>query len=322
MTPSKVLILGATGYIGGVLCRTFSNEGFGVYVLARPTSRVESIAPWCDKIIRTPQADTTREDVRRAVLEFGIDTVINCAWNMPPADTQEAQYAKDRVALEASLYGAQEASPEVHVITSSGNFSLITDAGGTITEAAPPRGFSRPKYMAWSALLSGVNVFKDALTAEFIEQGGNASILFPSSVYGPAPTRGGFWDFALQQFISGQPYWGFAPFPPNFMTAWVHVEDLARCYVAAARRRAPGGRYLAAPENLSIGQMASRFAAAAGVDFEPPEFVNVDSVRFDDSRTRAELNLTWRCSVDRDVPAWVEWIRELGALSLQPKAVA
>ena len=315
---SNILVLGATGYIGGVLCRKlFQTEDFQVLALVRPSSDIEAIKPFCKEIIRCQEVQLSAKDVEAAIQKYDVKTIINLAWNMPPESTKEAQFAKDRIALEAALYGASAVSLDIHVITTSGNFSLITADGGRITETPPAQGFAKPKYLAWAELLSGVNLMKDALTEEYISKGGNASILYPSSVYGPSPTRGGFWDFVIQQFITGKPHWGYEPFPPDFMTAWIHVEDLADCYIAVARRGEKGGHYLAAGENLSISQMATLFAAAAGVKFQPPVFENKDNVVFDDSHSREVLQLQWKHKVADEVQAWIERIKELGTYFLR-----
>lgn len=314
----NILLLGATGYVGGVLCRRLSQtQNFKVLALVRPSSNTEAIKPFCKEIIRSKEAQFSAKDVEAAIRKHDIKTIINIAWNMPPELTKEAQFEKDRIALEAALHGASAVSADIHVITTSGNFSLITANGGRITEIPPPKGFAKPKYLGWGELLSGVNLMKDALTEEYISKGGNASIMYPSSVYGPSPTRGGFWDFGIQQFITGKPHWGYEPFPPDFMTAWIHVEDLAESYIAAARRGEKGGHYLAAGENLSISQMATLFAEAAGVKFQPPIFENKDNVVFDDSHTREVLQLEWKHKVANDVKAWVERIKELGTYFLE-----
>ncbi|MEQ9667739.1 hypothetical protein [Coleofasciculus sp. G2-EDA-02] len=99
--------------------------------------------------------------------------------------------------------------------------------------------------------------------------------------------------------------------------AWIHVDDLADCYIAVARRGEKGGHYLAAPEDLSISQMATLFAQAAGVKFQPPIFENKDNVVFDDSYTREVLQLDWKYKVTDEVKAWVEQIQELGTYFLE-----
>ncbi|WP_445634317.1 NAD-dependent epimerase/dehydratase domain-containing protein [Nostoc sp. DSM 114161] len=314
----NILILGATGYIGGALCRKFSQTpDFAVFALVRPSSDVEAIKPFCKEIIRSQEVNFSTNDVTQAIRKHNITTVINVAWHMPPEPTKEAQFAKDSMALEAALQGAKAVSPDIHVITTSGNFSLVTADGGRITETPPPKGYTLPEYLVCIDLLVGVNVLKDRLVEEYISNGGNASILYPSSVYGSAPTRGSFWDFAIQQFITGKPHQGYQPFPPDFMTAWVHVDDLADCYIAAARKGTKGGHYLAAPENLSISQMSTLFAQAAGVEFVAPVFENKDKVIFDDSYTREVLQLQWKYKVADEVKDWVERIKELGTYFLE-----
>ncbi|MBD2452495.1 NAD-dependent epimerase/dehydratase family protein [Nostoc sp. FACHB-87] len=314
----NVLILGATGYIGGALCRKFSQtEDFAVFALVRPSSDVNVIKPFCKEIIRSQEDSFSSNDVAQAIRQHNITTVINVAWHMPPEATKEAQFAQDRLSLEAALHGAKAVSPDIHVIATSGNFSLITADGGRITETPPPKDYIRPEYLVCIELLVGVNVMKDALVEKYISDGGNASILYPASVYGSAPTRGSFWDFAIQQFITGKPHQGHQPFPPDFMTAWVHVDDLADCYIAAARKGMRGGHYLAAPENLSISQMSNLFAQAAGVEFVAPVFDNKDKVIFDDSYTREVLQLQWKYQVAAEVKNWVERIKELGTYFLE-----
>ncbi len=314
----NILILGATGYVGGAMCRKFcQTEDFAVFALVRPTSDVEAIKPFCKEIITSQEVSFSSNDVAQAIRKHDITTVINVAWHMPPEPTKEAQFAKDRIALEAALHGAKAVSPDVHVITTSGNFSLVTADGGRVTETPPPKGYTRPAYLVCFDLLSGVNVLKDLLIEEYISNGGNASIVYPSSVYGSAPTRGSFWDFAIQQFITGKPHQGHQPFPPDFMTAWVHVDDLADCYIAATRKGTKGGHYLAAPENFSISQMSTLFAEAAGVEFVAPVFENKDKVIFDDSHTREVLQLQWKYKVADEVKGWVERIKELGTYFLE-----
>ncbi|AVH70638.1 NAD-dependent epimerase/dehydratase family protein [Nostoc sp. 'Lobaria pulmonaria (5183) cyanobiont'] len=314
----NVLIIGATGYIGGALCRKFSQtQDFAVLALVRSSSDIEGIKPFCKEIIRSQEVEISSNDVAQAIRNHDITTVINVAWHMPPESTKEAQFAKDRIALEAALHGAKAVSPDIHVITTSGNFSLITANGGQITEIPPPKGYTRPEYLVCLDLLVGVNVLKDGLIEEYISNGGNASIVYPSSVYGSAPTRGSFWDFAIQQFITGKPHQGYQPFPQDFMTAWIHVEDLADCYIAVTRFGSKGGYYLAAPENFSISQVSKMFAQAAQVEFLAPVFENKDKVIFDDSHTKELLQLQWKYKVADEVKGWVERIKELGTYFLE-----
>ena len=103
----NILLLGATGYVGGALCRKFAQTGdLAVLALVRPSSQIEAIEPFCKEIIRSQKAEFSLKEVEEIIRKHEIKTVINLAWNMPPASTKEAQFAQDRIALEAALDGA------------------------------------------------------------------------------------------------------------------------------------------------------------------------------------------------------------------------
>ncbi len=309
----NILILGANGYIGGTVCRRFAEtKDFNVLALIRPGSQAKEIEPFCKKIICSEKSQFSVKEIQKIIRQQNIKTIINLAWDLPAASTVEAQFAKDRLALEAAFTAAASISSDIHVITTSGNFSLMTTSGGRITETPPPRGFVLPSYLSCVELLVQVNVLKDGLTEKYISKGGNASIIYPGSVYGASPTRNGFWDFAIQQFITGQAYLGFKPFPRDFMTGWIHLEDLAECYIAATRRHQKGSHYLATGENLSISQMATLFAETAGVKFDVPLFSNTDRVFFDDSHTRKLLQLEWKHQAVKQIKTWIDRIKDLG----------
>ena len=95
------------------------------------------------------------------------------------------------------------------------------------------------------------------------------------------------------------------------------LTNLADCYIAVARFGSKGGHYLAAPENLSISQVAKMFAQATKVEFIAPVFENKDKVIFDDSHTREVLQLQWKYKVALEVKGWVERIKELGTYFLE-----
>ncbi|WP_375475628.1 NAD-dependent epimerase/dehydratase family protein [uncultured Nostoc sp.] len=78
----NVLIVGAAGYIGGALCRRFSQtQDFVILALVRPSSDIEGIKPFCKKIIRSQEVEISSNDVAQAIRNHDITTVINVAWH-------------------------------------------------------------------------------------------------------------------------------------------------------------------------------------------------------------------------------------------------
>ncbi|MHC5934003.1 hypothetical protein [Nostoc sp.] len=48
----NILLMGATGYIGGALCRKLSQtQDFAVLALVRPSRDIQAIKPFCKEII-------------------------------------------------------------------------------------------------------------------------------------------------------------------------------------------------------------------------------------------------------------------------------
>lgn len=82
------------------------------------------------------------------------------------------------------------------------------------------------------------NASKDEITIDFIKnRDGNACIMYPGMIFGPSPTRPGVIDWCVQQHILGTEFEGMKPYPPNYVTTWIHSADLGECYVQAARKK-------------------------------------------------------------------------------------
>lgn len=190
----------------------------------------------------------------------------------------------------------------------SGNFSLIEKNRDHVTENPPPPGAERPPWMHWIGIFETSNVLKDELTENFIKNfKGNASIVYPGSIWGPSPTKGGFWDFAIQQHILG------AAAPPNHPTGWTHVEDVAELYLKTILRRKSGGHFLGTAETLEISTVAKFVADFGGISFDGrPLEPGSEKVFFDDSATRKDLGFEWKKKFDaKNIEEWVLRIKEL-----------
>lgn len=74
----NVLIIGATGYIGGAVTRKISETAnMKVFALVRPTSDISVIKSYCNGIIQIPCGKINPEFVTAAIQQNHIDTVIN-----------------------------------------------------------------------------------------------------------------------------------------------------------------------------------------------------------------------------------------------------
>jgi nucleoside-diphosphate-sugar epimerase len=124
--------------------------------------------------------------------------------------------------------------------------------------------------------------------------------------------RVSFWDAV--------PKWYSAGYFKDFMTGFIHVEDLCKCYLAAIERGVPGGRYLAAGQPMRVSDFVRMYAAAAGVPIDEATaqklgvFANTQKLVYDDSATRKALGIEWEYMLQDSLPAHVAYMKLHGKL--------
>ena len=75
----RVLVAGATGYLGGFLAREFKNRGYRVRALARWPEKLD---PFRDSLDEVVQAEVTRPETLVGVCD-GMDVVFSSAPSCP-----------------------------------------------------------------------------------------------------------------------------------------------------------------------------------------------------------------------------------------------
>lgn len=313
--PMKVLLVGATGYIGSALARRLYGDGHSCVALARESSDTSHIERFCQRIERGDCTDA--EVVKKAAT--GCTAIVNLSWNVDVLfSSTENAFRADSGPLVACLEAG--ISLDVPVIHTSGNFGLDASKGGVVDETLPPpdREFRIAPGLNWVEPGVKAKVMLDRLVDRYVrEKGAKAMVVIPGSVYGPS-LRVGFWNVLIQQHILGEEVMGIKPFPPDCVTAYVHVEDVVSCFMAALIKGVPGGRYLVATETMKLSDFAALFADAAGVPFEKhqPVYENPNQIFYDDSKTRKQLGLTWERRAKTSLPATIEWLKSIGELRL------
>lgn len=150
---STVLIVGATGFIGGLVTKKFSeSQDFEVVALVRSlaSDAAENLKPLCKTIEKQWDPDhVTKDEIERLIVKHNVKVVINTSVYTPKQDTVQKQVELEKETLEAVLHGAQSVSPNIFVITTSGNSTLITAHEKVVTGDPKPVDVERPPYMKW-----------------------------------------------------------------------------------------------------------------------------------------------------------------------------
>jgi nucleoside-diphosphate-sugar epimerase len=235
----RVLVTGATGYLGGAVVRSLLAAGHDVVGLVRNDDG--SRLP---EGVQARRGDLTDAASLAASVE-GVDGVIHAGRGKDDTDG-----AGDLAATRA-LLDALAGSGRFFVHT-SGTWVVGETGGKPATEDAP---YNPPQALAF-------RVPGEEMVREAAGNGVRSSIVRPGAAYGHG---GGYLpallapqDGAVRSFGAGENHWSV-----------VHVDDLAEVYRLAAESAPAGSVYHAVGEVIRSGDAARAAAEAARVGVEP-----------------------------------------------------
>lgn len=254
MTPSKILVTGATGVVGRRLVPNLLNSGHRVLVVARPSERREGLVKSGATAVEADLFDSA--SLRRAVT--GCDAVINLATHMPTSSSQMIHLAawkeNDRVRKEGS--------------SNLVDASLAEGAKRFIQESyAPVYPSSGDRWIGEETPLRPVRYNRTIVDAErsgqrFTKAGGTGVVLRFASFYG-ADSR--FMLEGIRQVRDGR---AFLPGSPDAYFSSVSHDDAATATAAALD--IPAGTYnVVDDEPLTRRKYFESLARALGVP--PPK---------------------------------------------------
>lgn len=185
-TPTPVYaILGATGGIGGELCRRLAAGGARLAVAARDEARLEALAAETDATPRAVEAtdfDAVDAFLGDAIDRFGrLDGVVNCVGSvylrpahLTPAKDLEAVIATNLITAFAAVRGAARRMKE------GGAVVLVSTAAGRT---------GLPSHEAIAAAKGGVEGLVRSAAATYARDGLRVNAVAPGLVETPATAR-------------------------------------------------------------------------------------------------------------------------------------
>jgi 2-alkyl-3-oxoalkanoate reductase len=222
----KILVTGASGFIGGHVVQILRSRGIAVRCLVRPTSRLDFITPSAPELAL---GDVTEPLTLEPALE-GVDAIVHCAGLTKAPSLIE--YLQVNEGGSHNLYAACKTRGHrieriVH-LSSLAAFGPSTD-GRPITEDSTPRPIS--DY--------GISKLSSQRLAESCMHDLPISILVPPAVYGPRDA-----DFYVYFKLVGR---GIMPLLGNEerRVSLIYAKDLAEAVVRILfSDRAVGRSYL------------------------------------------------------------------------------
>ena len=251
----KVLVTGATGFVGAAVARTLLGRGEALRLLVRASSDRSNIAGLDAEIA---VGDLGDPDSLAAAVK-GCDALYHVAadYRLWARDPREL-YATNVEGTKSLLFAAAQAGIGRIVYTSSVAALGHTGDGSPADEATPVDrdgvigDYKRSKYDAEQAVLD--------LAAD---HGCPVVIVNPSTPIGPRDVKPTPTGRMIVQAASGA-----MPAYVDTGLNVVHVDDVAAGHVQAFTHGKIGERYILGGENLSLAEILSMIAAQTGA--KPP----------------------------------------------------
>jgi len=252
----RVLVTGATGFVGSWVVRELAARGHAVRALTRPRS---SLANLQGLSLERAEGDVTdRPSVERALQ--GCQAVVHTAGVAHFRSGDEARlYAVNHGSVGIVLGAARRAGVERAVLTSS-----VAAMGGPLEPVV------MDETRETNAESLGIDYFTSKLRGErealrLAGEGLPVTVVRPAVVLGP----GDIYDSSATTFLALARRQ--LPVVVRGGTSFCDVRDVARGHAGALERGRPGQAYILGGHNLEVLEMVRRVARMTGVP--PPREV-------------------------------------------------
>ena len=245
----KVLVTGASGFLGASLCKALCKKG-PVHVLLRPTSdksRLNGLNLYFHK------GDVTDLDSFQQAAK-GVELIFHLAGVV-------AHSAKNLKTMEKVNVGGTAYA--IEVCRTQGAKLIHISSVVAVGASKKPRVLNEES--PYDPTLSEIGYFNTKKQAEVLVQEAckkgdiSAVILNPSTIYGAGDMK------KMSRKVQAKVAKGHFPFYTSGGVSVVDVESIVSACLQAVEKGRSGERYILSGENVSIKQLFSLIAEAAGV---------------------------------------------------------
>ena len=249
----KVLVTGASGFLGGWLCRALHEKGWQTHALLRSSSDKSALK---DLNIRFFTGDVTDlEGFTRAGL--GVELIFHLAGLV--SHSKKHRSAMQKVNVQGTAHAIE---------TARTTGAKLIHISSVVAVGASTKPVVLNEESPYDPALNRIGYFHTKKQAEVLVQKAckkgqiSAVILNPSTVYGAGDMK------KQSRSAQARVAEGKLPFYTSGGVSVVDVESVTRACLQAAEKARPGERYILSGDNISIKTLFSLIAQAGEV--KPP----------------------------------------------------
>jgi nucleoside-diphosphate-sugar epimerase len=235
----KVLVTGATGYVGHNLALTLAQQGNEVNILVR---NPDSVSIPRHRHIRVFKGDIT-EKISIVPAMKGCERVFHTAalvrlYANKPSSFYDVNVEGTRHVLDVALD------------TGVKKFAFTSTCGVIGPSLNKPMSETDPRITGFSNDYDLSKFLAEKLVIDYAGMGLFTVIASATKVYGPGiETHSLSVNSIVRRFIQGKIT--FCPTPDNLLSNYVFIDDLVKGHIQAAEKGKSGEKYILGGENLS-----------------------------------------------------------------------
>lgn len=248
----KILITGATGYVGHQLALTLAEQGNGVHILVR--NSFSSNIPRHKNIIAFTGDITDRPSIRFAIC--GCKQVYHTAALVKIFAKDPSEFYKVNVEGTANLLAeALESGVKKFVFTST--------CGVLGKSVLTPKNENDPRTSSFDNDYEFTKFLAENLVKEYVHKGLFTVIVSLSKVYGPGiETHPISVNKVIKNFIKGKIT--FIPKPGILATNYCYINDVVEGHILAMAKGIGGEKYILGGENISYTELFKTIRSISG----------------------------------------------------------
>ncbi|KNA10896.1 hypothetical protein SOVF_140070 [Spinacia oleracea] len=250
MENKKILVTGASGYLGGRLCHALLSHGYSVRAFVRRTSNLSSL-PAASSSSSNSHFELAFGDITDfsslLAAVTGCDIIIHSAALVDPwLPDPSCIFTVNVGGLKNVIQASKECNSIQQIIYTSSFFTLGPTDGGVIADENQVH-----HEMFFCTEYERSKVMADKIALQAASDGVQVVVVCPGVIYGPGKLTNGniVAKMLIERFNGRLPgYIGDG----NDKFSFTHVDDVVEGHIAAMEKGRPGERYLLTGENASF----------------------------------------------------------------------